>query len=152
VRTGWGAADSLLARRGRELGELTLVEAREAVGAAMLRRAPTAMFLVLPVFALLLKLLHLRRGRYYVEHFVFGLHTHAFAFVLFTLMLFLGGVPGVVPAAILWLLLYLLLAMKRFYGQGWPVTLLKYGALGVMYSVVFVAGVVVSVMVALLLG
>ncbi len=36
------------------------------------------------VFALLLKLLYLRRGILYLDHLVFALHLHAFAFVVLT--------------------------------------------------------------------
>ncbi|MEM0962466.1 MAG: DUF3667 domain-containing protein, partial [Bacteroidota bacterium] len=63
-------------------------EERNAAGFAFLRdaigRVPTVLFFILPVFALLLKVLYIRRGWYYAEHLVFALHTHAFAFGVFT--------------------------------------------------------------------
>src|SRR5690606_19705106 len=90
-----------------------------------LQRLPTAVFLMLPAFALLLKLLYVRRKRYYVEHFVFGLHTHAFTFLMFTIML-LGRTNWIRLPATLWMLAYFFLAMKRYYGQGWLKTTLKY--------------------------
>lgn len=48
-----------------------------------------AMFILLPMFAVLTKLLYWRRGRYYTEHLVLALNIHAFSF----LMLALGQVP-----------------------------------------------------------
>lgn len=55
--------------------------------AGLARNVPRAVFLLLPIFALILKLLYLRQKRLYVGHFVFALHVHAFAFLLFTLAL-----------------------------------------------------------------
>ncbi len=43
---------------------------------------PYAMFCLMPVFALYLRLLYLRSGRRYGEHMLFALHANAFAFLL----------------------------------------------------------------------
>ena len=45
-------------------------------------RLPAMMFFLLPVFALLLKLLYARRKRLYIQHFIFSLHLHAFAYLI----------------------------------------------------------------------
>ena len=44
---------------------------------------PYAMFALMPVFALFLKLLYMGSGRRYGEHLLFALHTNAFAFAMF---------------------------------------------------------------------
>jgi hypothetical protein len=49
----------------------------------MIRLLPRLMFFILPLYALLLKLLY--RKRYYFEHLVFALHYHAFAFAALAL-------------------------------------------------------------------
>jgi hypothetical protein len=36
-------------------------------------------------------------------------------------------------ALLAWVPIYLLLTQKRVYGQGWPMTLLKYSVIGVVY-------------------
>lgn len=36
------------------------------------------MFVLLPTFALILKLLYLRSRRYYTEHLILALHNHSF--------------------------------------------------------------------------
>jgi hypothetical protein len=93
--------------------------------------ASVLFFLLLPVYALLLKLLYLRRKRLYVEHFVFALHVHAFVFALFTVVLLTGGlVSGLL---VVWMMVYLFLAMRRVYGQSWLKTGVKYLALGWSY-------------------
>lgn len=76
--------------------------------------APYAMFCLMPLFALYLKVLYLGTGRRYGEHFLFALHTNAFAFLMFGL---LAVVPqGAAKAALVfWLLGYLPWAMRRVY-------------------------------------
>ncbi|UUZ52454.1 hypothetical protein LP419_23575 [Massilia sp. H-1] len=48
---------------------------------------PYAMFCLMPLFALYLKLLYLGSGRRYGEHLLFALHSNAFAFAMFGLMI-----------------------------------------------------------------
>jgi hypothetical protein len=112
-------------------------EAIQTLWDGMLRNAPKAMFFLLPVFALLLKLLYVRSGRLYVEHFIFALHYHAFPFAMATLLL---GIPdGIIETlVVLWLFVYLFLAMRRVYGQSKRRTFLKYSLLGLVYFFVLI--------------
>lgn len=99
-------------------------------------------FLMLPIFALILKLLYLRTGRFYVGHLIFGLHVHAFLFILLIVVTLLslpdsttlettaGLLAGIGPP------LYLLMALRRVYEQGWGLTLLKWAVLLVVYGTV----------------
>ena len=86
---------------------------------------PKMLFVLFPVFAFLLHLIYLRRKRYYVEHLVFSLHCHAFLFFVATLAA-LSQHPKVILAALPIIAIYVYLAMRRFYGQGWFKTLLKF--------------------------
>jgi hypothetical protein len=149
--TPWEWLDSLGNSRFRELLDQRPREAARAFTNVFLRRVPTTVFLLLPLFAFLLYLLFFRRRRYYVEHFVFALHTHAFVFALFTLLLPFGGIPWIAVPLFLLMLLYGYVALKRFYGQGWFLTLLKYGMFGVVYSMVFGVGFLITMLVTLLL-
>ncbi len=56
----------------KRLNGMSRGEAIRMLVLGMESNAPKAVFLLLPVFALLLKLLYARRGRLYVEHFVFA--------------------------------------------------------------------------------
>ena len=109
---------------------------------------PTTLFVLVPIFALLLKLAYLRQRRLYLEHLVVGLYSHAFLFVALLAMLVLvgldhwlaqpapwtGAVFGLLEAALwVWMPLYLLLMQKRVYAQGWPMTIFKYLLLGGLY-------------------
>jgi hypothetical protein len=112
--------------------------------------APQMMFLLLPLFALILKILYLFARRYYAEHLVLALHTHSFLYLAFlTLMALAGistwasnqvaaawvGIPAgwLFVALWIWIPVYLFLAQKRFYGQGWFFTTIKYLLTGFLY-------------------
>ncbi|HVH11835.1 MAG TPA: DUF3667 domain-containing protein [Longimicrobium sp.] len=124
-------------------------EAVRTLREAFLDNAPTGIFLMMPLFAFILKLLYLRRKRFYVEHFVFALHVHAFAFLLLTAIMLipLDWVNAVLST---WFMVALYVAMKRVYGQGYLKTLLKYFLLGQAYLFVLVVGVMTTVLLAAL--
>lgn len=96
--------------------------------AGLREQAPRAVFVLVPVFALLLAILYLRRGRLLAEHLVFSLHVHAVAFLLFTLMLL---IPGATDALVVFplFLAYLFAALRRVYRQSVAKTALKYALL-----------------------
>ena len=134
----------ILARMQRQeerLNRLPPAEALALLLAGVERNAPTAVFLMLPFFALILKILYIFKKRYYVEHFVFSLHVHAFGFLLFTLALLIDRAWFTGPALI-WLVFYILFAMRRVYAQGWVMTLLKYSFL--FFTYVFMLSLVVA--------
>ena len=127
----------------------------EALSSAI-DRGPYLMFLLLPIFAFLLKLLYIRRGRLYVEHLIFSLHVHALAFFAFTVGLLLDqSSVGWLQAAAPWVdaspLLYLVLAMSHVYEQGLIKSTIKSFILLSIYSIVFAIGFVALLFVAVLL-
>jgi len=91
-------------------------------------RLSTANLILLPLFALLFKLLYIRRSRFYVEHLVFALHYYAFFSIGTTLVVLLSQVRQLeilnVPV-ILWMLVYLPIAMFVNYQQGIIKTFIK---------------------------
>lgn len=142
--SGWErAVVRTLVRRVDRLRGMTVAEFESRFLTGLQRNAPKAVFVLIPVFALCLKLLYLRRRRLYAEHFVFALHVHAFAFLLFTLMLL---IPGGLDVLVLLLLLaaYLFSALHRVYRQSVPGTLLKYSLLVGGYGLALLAVLVVT--------
>jgi hypothetical protein len=107
-------------------------------------------FLLLPLFAAMLKLLYIRRDRYYAEHFVFALHVHAFVFIMFTIAIILPW-DWITPALLLWVATYIWLALRRVYRQGWMRTTLKWWTLGWMYFWFLLFGAIGLAVVTLLL-
>lgn len=116
----------------------------ESFSRALLERIPAMMFLFLPLMAVVMKLLYPLSRRFYVEHLLFLVHYHAFFYLLLSLCLLAGWlftgdllpdwpVPVLYAVATVYIPLYLFLAMRRVYGQGWALTALKYSALGIAY-------------------
>jgi hypothetical protein len=108
----------------------------QEIFSTFLHRLPYLLFVSLPFFALLLKLLYLRRKQFfYVDHVIFTIHHYIFSFLL--LLAFFGvnrmheitgwGIWKIVLTILLFIWpAYLYIAMKNFYQQGWFKTLVKF--------------------------
>src|SRR5690606_28103471 len=122
---------------------------------SMLGAVPSTLFVLLPLFALMLKFAYVFKRRLYMEHLIVALHSHAFmclalllVFMVMALERWLapqGGGPGMgfglVEAALwTWMPIYLLLMQKRVYRQGWIMTLVKYSVIGLLYSILLSLG------------
>lgn len=105
----------------------------------LLSAASKVIFLMVPLFALLMKLVYWRRKRYYFEHFVFAVHLHTFLFIIFILVTFveLLKVPIFWEPVFLGILHYFAFAIRKVYQQNWLKTILKTGLLSAMYVAVF---------------
>jgi hypothetical protein len=127
---------------------------------AVLSALPSTLFVLLPIFALMLKLAYFFKHRLYMEHLIVALHSHAFLCLALLLVFGLNELGGEVPALstltgwaegllFAWMPVYLLLMQKRVYGQGWPMTILKYFVLGVCYFVLLGFGVAATILASL---
>jgi hypothetical protein len=88
-----------------------------------IERFGSAMFLMVPLFALGLKLLYLNRGLRYTEHLVFALHLHAFWFIALACTLIPARpISGI---AVLAIPVYAFLAARRIYREPWWAGLLR---------------------------
>ncbi len=101
----------------------------------LISKLPWFVFFLMPVFALLLKLLYIRREFLYIDHLIFAFHLHSFLFLLGILYLIILKITGYgltgwfVAAGIL----YICLAFKNFYSQTWLKSLLKIALLWLLY-------------------
>jgi hypothetical protein len=96
-----------------------------------------AFYLLLPVAALLLKILYWRRKKLYIEHLIFSLHVHAFIFSLLILTVILDY-RIVIWGVILWSHVYLYLAIKNYYSQGYVKTFFKMALLLFSYGLTLI--------------
>jgi len=122
---------------------------------------PKVLFFLIPVFALLLKLLYLLRKRYYSEHLVFALHYHSVVFLnlLAVVLLAMGAraAPAIAATALRWVAgvvgawtaLYLFPALRTAYADTWPRTVWRGSALMVLYVIALVWGTIGAVIVTL---
>jgi len=129
-----------LEKRWERFNALPRDEKEDHIVAGMLRYGPYAMFVLLPAFALLLKVVYLgRRRRYpsrprlYGEHMVFAAHSHAFLFAMATAALLIR-VPLLRTAIVVWMCVYLLWSMRAVYGGSWFGAATRAFALFVAYS------------------
>lgn len=107
---------------------------------------PKILFLSLPFFALILRLLYIRRKEYlYVDHGIFTIHVYCATFLLMLINVLLSELSNrlavawletvcgwLIFAIVLYMLIYLYWAMLTFYRQGKGKTFLKYVALGIL--------------------
>ena len=106
-------------------------------------------FLLTPVFAGLLYVFFHNKNRKYFESLIFSLHFHAFYFLLgIVFMLFDRLIPSSVDALLpmIFIILYLMFALKRFYNFGWFSTGIRLLGLLAIYSVFTVIGYVISIL------
>lgn len=130
----------------------------------MFSAAPTVLFVLLPVFALLLKIFYIFKRRLYMEHLIVAMHSHAFLMLSMLVLVALAvlrhllqpragwlAVPFdlLTAAAWIWIFLYLFLMQKRVYRQGWIMTTLKYWWIGFLYTILFGFGFVFAVLISL---
>ncbi|MEJ0025878.1 MAG: DUF3667 domain-containing protein [Rhizomicrobium sp.] len=123
-----------------------------ALNGPMTTWIPRALFLLLPLYALLLALFHIRRRKdfYLVDHLVFSFSIHTFAFVLLMLCVGLAQImSGGNVASIFFIAcsVYIFLAMKRFYEQGWFLTTVKFLFVSGIYFFLFLIPALVGVLV-----
>ena len=107
-----------------------------------LHRLPYLLFISLPIFALILKLLYIRRKRfYYVDHAIFSIHHYIFSFIILLIILLLAvgrhkyDLKWLQVAQVILIILwpvYLYIAMLNFYKQGWFKTFIKFSLLNLL--------------------
>ncbi len=113
----------------------------------VLGNLPFMMFILIPLFAGILKLLYARRKHLYIKHVVHALHIHSFVYLLYGLGLLiifklispetegyeawrgiLGGVFFIITTT------YAYISFLKVYKQGWFKTLLKFWIVGFIYG------------------
>ena len=139
--------DDRLERAARNLPQLDHHPHR--VLNAFFASGPPALFVLVPLFAWLLRLLYVRCHWRYLEHVVVALYSHAFLCLDLLAILLLSALDDVLaPRAawpsraiavvqamlLLWMPLYLLWMQRRVYRQSRLVTVLKFLVLGLVHT------------------
>ena len=116
----------------------------------VLGNLPLMMFILIPLFAGVLKFIYVRRKHLYIKHVIHALHVHAFAYFVYgiaLLILFKLITPEVFPnidhaqwRGILAFIFfvgvstYVFVSFKKVYQQHWFKTLLKFNIVGIIYG------------------
>lgn len=129
---------------------------------SFLQSLPQTLFVLLPIFALMLKVFYLFKRRLYMEHLIVALHSHAFLCAALLLVVGCGALRDLAGAGFwhialgwievligVWMPVYLLIMQKRVYAQGWLMTVLKYFLLGNLYLLLLSVGAMLNLAVSL---
>jgi hypothetical protein len=122
--------------------------------ATLFSNLPYMMLCCIPLFAFVLKILYLRRHIFYIDHLIYALHIHTFAYVGIMLIVLatIGlnrAAPGTIAGwiiALLWIafVMQIFLSIRRVYRQGWFVSILKFLFGGFVYLIVLVVALAVT--------
>ncbi len=117
---------------------------------AFFAAVPSALLMLVPLFALLLRVFYVRSGQVYLEHLVVALYSHAFLCLNLLVQLLLSLLSdalahiaspitwsiGLVQFGLtVWMPVYLLWMQRPVYAQSWLITVLKYVGLSGVYLV-----------------
>lgn len=121
---------------------IRLCRSPESAMAKILEYISWAFFLLLPIFALLLKLIYIGRKQNYMRHLIFSIHVHSFIFIVLSVLVAAYLVFNIKPGGVATVLalaapVYLVIAMKKFYGQSVGKVILKFLAISFLYNIVF---------------
>ncbi|NQX38606.1 Protein of unknown function [Pedobacter steynii] len=122
-----------------------------------LHNLPKMMFLLLPLFAFLLKLVYIRKKKYYYEHLIFSFHLHSAIFLSILITIFLGWLSGFVynvtdflqGVCFFYIVWHIYRSLRTFYNSSRWITTFKifFLLLGytILVSITFLIGILVSV-------
>lgn len=116
----------------------------------VLGNLPLMMFILIPLFAGVLKFIYVRRKHLYIKHVVHALHVHSFAYLAYGLGLLLmfkvftqSNFPNANIEAWRWAIgsisfvlvsTYVYISFLKVYKQGWFKTLIKFNIVGFIYA------------------
>ena len=122
--------------------------------ATLFSNLPYMMLCCIPLFAFVLKILYLRRHIFYIDHLVYALHIHTFAYtgVILIVLATIGLnhiAPGTITGwiiALLWIafVVQIFLSIRRVYRQGWFISIFKFLFGGFAYLIVLVSALAVT--------
>jgi len=109
-----------------------------------LHNIPKMMFLLLPMFALILKLVYINKNKYYYEHLIYSFHLHSAIFlsILITMLLqwlfkFVYDISGWLSfLCTIYIIWYIYRSLRTFYNSTRWITVLKFFFLSFCYNIV----------------
>lgn len=134
--------DKKAEERNKRFQGLTQTEINTMIIKGFLNNSPKALFLLMPLFALFLKLAYMRQDPLYIDHLIFAFHFHAFLFLFLSVGITLvnlieaGWMVAIFVVSVIVIpALYLLLALHTVHKQKWWKTLIKFTVINSLYVV-----------------
>lgn len=137
VAQSGGAAETNWIGRFFLLSGIDMAHDPSIIPRRLLANMPIAMFCLLPVLGLILAVFNFRKKRFYVEHLVFAIHVQTFTFLIYAIALLLPdeGLGGLIRAGCMLIPYpYFVIALRRYYENGWLLTVVKSVAVYLLYS------------------
>ena len=102
-----------------------------------LSTVPFAIFAFLPIFTIFLWLVYIRKKFTYTDNLVFSFHSQSLFFILLIISFLIDQIFGTTSIGLFILIfaVYLYLSMRKFYGQGWFKTTIKYFFLNTIFVI-----------------
>jgi hypothetical protein len=129
--------------------------------ATLFSNLPYMMLCCIPLFAFVLKILYIRRHIFYIDHLIYALHIHTFAYtgIMLIVLATIGlnrGAPGPIAGwiiALLWITfaVQIFLSIRRVYRQGWFISIFKFLFGGFVYLIVLAVALAATFFVTLVL-
>lgn len=136
VLVAWLAQSGILLEPGQDLRFDAAVQAR-----FLSDDLPRLMFVLLPMFALLMKSVYFKR--LYFDHLIFSIHLHSVAYVILAMMLPLEELANRHVALMIlqvvvfvYFLAYFVMAVRRVYQSNWPAVVSKSAVVLFAYMIV----------------
>lgn len=126
----------------------------------ILKNLPLMMLLLIPLFALVLKILYVRRkDELYIKHLIHALHLHSFAYFFYGISLIviyywteseglrssLTGISFIIVST------YTFISFLKVYKQHWFKTLIKFNLVGIVYGSLIMTFFIAEMLISLLL-
>ncbi len=120
---------------------IAMCRAPELAISKFLKYLSWAFFLLLPVFALILKLFYIRRNQYYIRHLIFSVHLHSYLFFILMIvvglkLLFTYNFSTIYVILIFSFPVYVILSLKKFYGQSFGKVFLIFFGISIIYNAI----------------
>ncbi len=143
--------DRLAIRRIVRLSNTT----QEQINNAIIGNIPVMMFIILPLYALLLKIFYRKKGLY-IQHLIHSFHIHSFAFIALTigwLFILAFSLPEeeVLFFVFIGLSIYIYFSLIRVYRQKYLKTLLKLFLMGTAYFMMLSTALIIETLISLMI-
>lgn len=104
---------------------------------SVISRLPFVIFFFLPVFAFFIWLAYIRKKYTFTEHLIFSFHNQSLLFILLIISFLVDSVFDIFTGWLFFLIfaIYLFLAMRKFYQQGFFKTIVKYVFLNTIFFI-----------------
>lgn len=143
--------DRLAIRRIVRLSNTT----QEQINNAIIGNIPVMMFIILPLYALLLKIFYRKKGLY-IQHLIHSFHIHSFTFIALTIgWLFILSLSlpeeEVLFFVFIGLSIYIYFSLIRVYRQKYLKTLLKLFLMGTAYFMLLTTALIIETLISLMI-